>query len=64
MFKLLSNVKKGDGKKCLALGLGVGALGTSAATLAGAVCPLCIVITPALMGSDISASLTMRIAAA
>lgn len=34
-------------------GLGVGALGAGAALLSGAVCPLCLVATPALLGGGI-----------
>ena len=34
-------------------GLSVGALGAGAAFLSGAVCPLCLVATPALLGGGI-----------
>ena len=34
-------------------GLSVGALGAGAALLSGAVCPLCLVATPALLGGGI-----------
>ncbi len=37
----------------IACGLTVGALGAGAAFLSGAVCPLCIVATPALLGGGI-----------
>lgn len=40
-----------DANACMAIGVGVGALGAGAAALAGAVCPLCIVIAPALVGA-------------
>ncbi len=41
---------KREANTCMALGVGVGALGTASAALAGAVCPLCIVIAPGLVG--------------
>lgn len=41
---------KKDANTCMALGAGVGILGTASATLAGAVCPLCIFIAPSLVG--------------
>lgn len=40
---------KKDANACLAIGAGVGALGTAAA-FAGAVCPLCIFAAPGLLG--------------
>jgi len=39
-----------DANSCLALGAGVGAMGTGAALLTGATCPLCVIIAPALIG--------------
>lgn len=39
-----------SGNELLASGLGVGALGVLGAVVAGAVCPLCVVATPALVG--------------
>ena len=41
---------KKDANTCMALGVGVGALGAASAALSGAVCPLCIFIAPALVG--------------
>ena len=38
-----------SGTEFLTLGLGVGALGVAGAAI-GAVCPLCLVATPALLG--------------
>lgn len=35
---------------CIALGAGVGILGAGAAAATGAVCPLCILIAPGLVG--------------
>lgn len=35
---------------CLSLGIGVGALGVASAAAAGAVCPICVVVAPALIG--------------
>lgn len=40
-----------DANSCMAIGVGVGAVGAGAAALAGAVCPLCVVIAPALVGA-------------
>ncbi|MEW7982245.1 MAG: hypothetical protein G8D58_13125 [gamma proteobacterium symbiont of Phacoides pectinatus] len=39
-----------DANTTLALGAGVGALGTGTALLTGAVCPFCYVAVPALLG--------------
>ena len=41
---------KKDANACMAVGAGVGLLGTASATLAGAVCPLCFFIAPGLVG--------------
>jgi hypothetical protein len=35
---------------CMLLGAGVGVLGAGSALIAGAVCPLCVVVSPALIG--------------
>lgn len=46
--------KKGmDGNSLLAAGAGVGAVGALGALVVGAVCPLCIVATPALVGAGL-----------
>jgi uncharacterized membrane protein YebE (DUF533 family) len=43
--------EKNEANTCMALGVGVGALGVaSASLLGGALCPLCIVIAPGLLG--------------
>lgn len=39
-----------EANSCIALGAGVGAVGTTTALLAGAMCPLCFVLAPALIG--------------
>jgi hypothetical protein len=39
-----------DANLCLAYGVGLGALGAGTALLAGATCPLCVVVAPALIG--------------
>ena len=39
-----------DANKCMAIGVGVGGLGTAAALTLGATCPLCFIIAPALIG--------------
>ena len=41
---------KKDANTCIALGAGVGILGAASAALSGAVCPLCVVIAPGLVG--------------
>lgn len=43
--------KKKEANQCIALGAGVGALGTGAAIITGAVCPLCVVVAPALIAT-------------
>jgi uncharacterized membrane protein YebE (DUF533 family) len=42
--------EKSDANTCMALGAGVGVLGGAAALLGGALCPLCVIIAPGLMG--------------
>ena len=44
------NKKKNEANTCMAIGAGVGVLGTVTAAITGAVCPLCIVIAPGLIG--------------
>lgn len=39
-----------EANSCLAMGAGIGAVGTTTAILAGATCPLCFVLAPALIG--------------
>lgn len=39
-----------DAGSCLAMGAGIGAVGTISAVLIGATCPICIVMAPALIG--------------
>lgn len=39
-----------EGNQCIALGVGVGGVGTAAALTLGATCPLCFVVAPALVG--------------
>lgn len=39
-----------DAGSCLAMGAGVGAMGTISAVLIGATCPICVVMAPALIG--------------
>lgn len=42
--------EKKDANTVIALGAGVGVLGTAGAIITGAVCPLCIIVTPGLIG--------------
>ena len=39
-----------DAGSCLAMGAGVGTIGTASAFLLGATCPICVVMAPALIG--------------
>jgi len=39
-----------DAGSCLAMGVGVGTVGTASALLLGATCPICVVMAPALIG--------------
>ncbi len=41
---------KRDANTCMALGVGVGALGAASAAVTGALCPLCVFIAPGLVG--------------
>ncbi|MBL8917975.1 MAG: hypothetical protein JNJ54_03870 [Myxococcaceae bacterium] len=47
-----SRVAKEQGKQWLTAGLGIGAVGVLGA-VAGAVCPLCVVATPTLLGAGL-----------
>jgi hypothetical protein len=42
-----------EGNRLLAFGLGVGAWGAASGVLLGAVCPLCVVAAPALVGAGL-----------
>ena len=39
-----------DANTCMALGAGLGAVSAGTALVAGATCPLCVVLAPALIG--------------
>lgn len=39
-----------DARSCLAMGAGVGTVGTASALLLGATCPICVIMAPALIG--------------
>ena len=41
---------RSDANKLLAAGASAGAIGTAGALITGAVCPLCIIATPVLLG--------------
>lgn len=45
-----ADAAKREANTCMALGAGVGALGTAAAVAGGALCPLCVVVAPGLIG--------------
>lgn len=42
-----------EGNQLLGLGLGVGAWGAATGLLVGAVCPICVVAAPALVGAGL-----------
>jgi len=44
------NAEIRDANSCIAFGASLGAVGTGTALLAGATCPLCVVLAPALIG--------------
>ncbi len=39
-----------DARTAIAMGAGVGTIGTASAILLGATCPICVVMAPALIG--------------
>jgi hypothetical protein len=45
--------ERAEGNSLLAAGLGVGVIGAASGALLGAVCPLCIVAAPALIGAGV-----------
>ncbi len=45
-----ANDLRKEGNLCIGAGAGVGALGIASAVAVGAVCPLCYVVPPALIG--------------
>ena len=47
---------------CVLTGAGIGALGAGAALLTGAVCPLCVVISPALISVGLARRLQLKLA--
>jgi hypothetical protein len=48
--KLQATEDMNNAKAALAMGAGVGAVGTASALLIGATCPICVVMAPALIG--------------
>jgi hypothetical protein len=59
--ELVRNAQRanGSGTDLLKMGLSVGALGVAGAAL-GAVCPICVVATPALVGAGLLQKLRAR----
>lgn len=45
--------ERAEGNELLGAGLGIGAFGVASGVLLGAVCPLCVVAAPALVGAGI-----------
>ena len=48
-----ANSEKAEANTCIALGAGVGVLGACAAMAAGALCPICVVVAPGLIGAGL-----------
>lgn len=48
--ELTAEQKRKDANTCILLGTGVGALGAGTALAVGAACPLCFIVSPALIG--------------
>lgn len=46
----MDDARRKEGNQLLGLGLGVGAWGAASGVLLGAVCPVCVVAAPALVG--------------
>jgi hypothetical protein len=44
---------RSEGNTMVGMGLGLGAFGVASGALLGAVCPLCVVVAPALVGTGI-----------
>lgn len=44
------NDERRDANTCIALGAGLGAVSAGTGLVAGATCPLCVVLAPALIG--------------
>lgn len=51
---------RSEGNQCIAMGVGVGALGTAAALALGATCPLCFIAAPGLVGVGLYRRLTAK----
>jgi len=45
--------EKREANACIGLGVGVGALGVGGALLSAAVCPICVVVAPGLVGAGV-----------
>ena len=43
-------VKRQDANTCIGVGAGLGVMGTAAALVTGATCPLCFIVAPGLVG--------------
>lgn len=49
----MNPVLRKEGNQLLGLGLGVGAWGAASGILLGAICPVCVVAAPALLGAGL-----------
>lgn len=49
--KVADNVK--DANMCMLIGAGIGVLGIAGALAAGAVCPVCVIAAPGLIGAGL-----------
>lgn len=51
--KPLASEELREAKAAMAIGAGVGAIGTVSALLTGATCPICVVMAPVLIGTGL-----------
>ena len=52
--------EKREANACIGLGVGVGALGVGGALLSAAVCPICVVVAPGLIGAGVIKRIKLR----
>lgn len=52
--------EKREANACIGLGLGVGALGVGGALLSAAICPICVVVAPGLVGTGVIKRIKLR----
>ncbi len=57
---LLAEKRNKEANTCLGLGVGVGALGAAGAAISGAVCPICFIAVPGLIGVGVAKKLRKK----